>query len=118
MRIQSNKKDGYIGGVIFLLLGIIFLVTGYDQGWDSGKLIIILGLFFGGLGGLGIVFPEIGEIIWHYMKNLGENNSSRYVSSRQHKPKRSPQATGRRVIQKNTFITNNYGSRRRKGRKR
>lgn len=118
MKIDSSKKEGYIGGAIFAFVGILFLVTGFDQGWASGKLTIIMGLFLGGLGVLGVIFPEIGEIIWHYLQNIGEDDRPRNIRASQYKPRKSPQATGQKVYQKNTYITHNYGSKRKRRKKR
>jgi hypothetical protein len=101
---ETAKKESYVAAAIFLVVGIIFFVTGLDQGWSSGKITIIIGFILGGFGGLGLWKPEIGEVIAHYLKGLGGEKST--VTQKQNRPKNSPQVNGKNV----KFTQNFYGN--------
>lgn len=81
---EENKKTGYVAGGVFLLVGILILVVGLDQGWNTGKITIIVGAFITLLGGGGIWKPEtIGQVIAHYLEKQAGNQKNKISQSQQ-----------------------------------
>lgn len=94
---DNETKSGYVAAGIFLVLGVVILLVGFDSGWQAGKVTIVIGGFMSGFGGLGFWKPEIGKVIAHYLKQISENqekNNRKSVSYSQknYKSKNSPQA--------------------------
>jgi hypothetical protein len=86
---ENSRKDGYIAGAGFAFIGIVILISAFDQGiFGSGKINGILGLFLTLIGAGSFVFPNVAEILVHWMKNQQENDK---VSQHQKNPKDSPQ---------------------------
>lgn len=87
-------------------MGILFLVVGLDQGWTSGKLTVIIGLFMSLVGGGSIWKPEtIGKVLSSYLERFRENQSGTRTQT-QHNPKNSPQA----YVEKGTIHQTIYTS--------
>jgi hypothetical protein len=86
---EDSIKDGYIAGAIFLLLGIILIVSAFEQGiFTSGKITGIFGVF-SSLAGIGsFLNPKIAEVLVHYIKGQQKGST---ISQNQNKPKNSPQ---------------------------
>lgn len=78
---KKNQTNGYIAGGIFLFLGILFLIVGFEQTWNSGKYTVIIGGFISILGIGGLLKPEtIGHVIATWMNNLFENNNKNHMN--------------------------------------
>ncbi len=103
---EDSKKEGNIAGAIFLLFGIIILISSFEQGiFGSGKITGIFGLFLS-IAGIGsFINPNIAETIVHWIKGMQKAENIR-ISQNQHKPINSPQ-TG--VINGNQNINYNIG---------
>jgi hypothetical protein len=98
---EDNKKDGYVAGTIFLLFGIVTLISAFHEGiFGAGEVTGIVGLFFSAIGGLSLAFPKVAEVLVHWARKQqqGENYN---VSQKQHKPTNSPQ-TG--ILKGNQYI--------------
>jgi uncharacterized membrane protein len=102
---EDSKKDGYIAGAILLFLGIVILISAFEQGiFSSGKITGILGLFFSLVGIGSFISPSVAETVVHWMKGLQKAESSR-ISQNQHKPVNSPQVS---IRDGNVTIKNIY----------
>jgi hypothetical protein len=101
---EKNKKEGYLAGGVFLLVGILMSVVGLDQGWNNGKITIIIGAFFLLAGGGSIWKPEsIGQVLAYYLERLAKNQEGG-TSQYQQGNKNSTQAKAKRDVN----ITNYY----------
>lgn len=88
---DEERKDGYVAGAILLFLGLIFLVTAFEQGiFGSGKIIGIFSIFSILFGIGSFIKPEIAEVVVHWLNNIQEGNKGS-VSQRQTNTKNSHQ---------------------------
>lgn len=106
---ETSKKEGYIAGGVFLLIGLIIVVPGFRSGWESGYVSIILGGAMSILGIGGLIKPDIvGDILAHWMKNQANNSSQNMNNS----PKSIQQRAGRdatiKQIDNRGAIINNF----------
>ncbi len=104
-KMEESKKNGYIAGGIFLIIGILITVVGTDSGWSSGKITIIFGLFMVLLGIGGIWKPDIiGQPLAHYLTKLAEKQEKETIQ--QQNTKNSTQAVAKDYSKMN--IQNHY----------
>lgn len=95
---NNRRKNAYIAAGIFLIIGILFTMIGIKQGFNFDNFSLILGLIADGLGILGFVKPEIGEVLAHYIAN-----------AHKHQTKKS-QKVDVKIINKGTILTGSVGS--------
>jgi len=93
---DEKRKEGYIAGVICLLIFAVFLSFSWGSAWNqSSQLMWIFTLFFGGLGAGSIWKPEvIGEVASQILKNIAKNTeeSSSSVTDKKQIQNNSPGA--------------------------
>lgn len=113
---EEEMRNAYLASGLFFIVGVLIFVIGLDQGWESAKLIIILGSLVGLVGGLGFVKPEIAEVLLQYIINQQRaEEEERKFEQRQNRTNNSSQnkASGKSKI-KNDYskkvINNNYYS--------
>ena len=90
-----------MAGGIFVIVGIIMLYSGLSSK-PIVNMVSILGLIITVAGGASFKYPQIGEVIFHWMKNQSEGTS--HSTQRQNKPKYSPQVhteSGNVIINQN-----------------
>jgi len=86
---ENSQKEGYIVGAGFLFIGIVILVTAFEQDiFGAGKIAGIFGFFLTFVGAGSFVFPNVAETLVHWakMQQKGER-----VSQNQKNPRDSPQ---------------------------
>lgn len=104
---ETKQKEVYIASTLFAIFGLFLIITGFDSGgWSSQKITILFGVILGSLGIAGFVKPSIGEVILHWMKNVGKNQENNSYRQHQHKPKNSPQTHAGRDV--NIVYANNH----------
>lgn len=108
---NEEKKSGYVAGGIFLFIGILILFIGIDAGWNSSKLIMIIGMIFTLLGVGGLWKPEIiGQLLVHYLEKFSENQKNDSLSQIQKNTRNSNQTMAKDkskvVIQNNYYRSN------------
>lgn len=76
---EKEKVDGYIAGLIFLLIGIIVIVVTaptFNLSNTGSMVGPIIGIFFGGLGAGSLWKPEtIGQLAVEFANRLAENTN-------------------------------------------
>ena len=87
---DENTKNSYMAGGIFLFVGIVFLYSGLSNN-PQINMMSIIGTLITLAGGASFKYPQIGEVIFHWMKNHSGGASSS-TTQRQNKPRNSPQA--------------------------
>ena len=71
---KNSTKEGYIAGTGFVLIGIIILITAFEQGiFGGGKISGIFGLFLTLVGVWSFIYPNIAETLVHWVKMQQEN---------------------------------------------
>ncbi len=84
---DENKKNGYVAAGIVTFIGIVLLYSGAIT-IPRINLISIIGTCLTCLGILGFRFPEVGEVLFHWME---KNKQSSSISQNQNKSKNSQQ---------------------------
>ncbi len=108
---DANLKNSYMAGGIFTFVGILFLYVGFTGNDAPNSLILIFGFLLGGTGLASFKFPQIGEVLFHWLQQQ-DKPKSHSVKQHQNKPRNSPQAyTGSGDV---TINYNNSNRRRRK----
>lgn len=89
---ENETKVGYISGGVFFIVGILMTFVGFDSGWTSGKIVIVIGLILDLLGLGGLLKPNsIGSILAHYLKNVANDQERVRISQKQNKSFNSSQ---------------------------
>ena len=72
---DKKRKDGYITGLVCLLICFIFLPISINTGWNtSGQIFGVFTIVFGILGVGSLWKPDsIGAVVLQLLENLGEN---------------------------------------------
>jgi hypothetical protein len=72
---DKKRKDGYVTGLVCLIIFAIFLPTAINIGWNtSGQIFWVFTIVFGGLGVGSLWKPEsIGAVVSQLLKNLAES---------------------------------------------
>lgn len=72
---EDKKKNGYVTGIVCLLIFFILLILAVNNEWNmSGQTIWVITIFFGGLGVGSLCKPEsFGAIATQILKNLSES---------------------------------------------
>ena len=105
---EESKKEGYLAGGIFLILGILAIVIGFDQGWTNGKITIIIGLILFLLGGGSIWKPEtFGQVLAHYLAKQAEGHGDKISQSQQNSPYSTQTNARGNVTINNNYLTKN-----------
>lgn len=72
---EDKRKNGYVTGIVCLLIFFVFLIFAINNAWNmSGQIIWVITIFFGALGFGSLWKPDsIGEIATQILKNLSES---------------------------------------------
>jgi len=72
---EDKKKNGYVTGIVCLLIFFILLIFAVNNEWNmSGQIIWVITIFFGGLGVGSLWKPaSFGAIATQILKNLSES---------------------------------------------
>lgn len=103
---SEDKTQQYVISTIGILTGIILLIISFKVGIkNSGWIVTLFGVFFGGTGLLSFFNPTISKVLGQIMHNLVENQRKEEIRQQQFSPDKSPQAG---VIHGNQYIS--YGT--------
>ncbi len=116
---KEEERNAYIATGIFFLFGILIFVIGFDQGWENGKMTIIIGSFMTIVGGAGFKYPGIAEILLQYFRNAQEaQERERKLEQKQKNTSNSSQnmaSKGGKI--NNTYVNNYYSNSSKKSKK-
>ena len=90
---DKKTKDGYIAGILCLMVFAIFLIMTINTGWNqTGQVMGVFTIIFGGLGFGSLWKPNtIGKITSQLLENAARNMEEEHSSSKQEQ-KNSPKA--------------------------
>jgi len=76
---EDKRKNGYVTGIVCLLIFFVFLIFAINNEWNlSGQIIWVITIFFGALGVGSLWKPEsFGEIATQILKNLSESGEDK-----------------------------------------
>lgn len=98
MYMDEKRKDGYVTGIICLVIFAIFLPTTISVGWNtSGQIFLGVTFIFGILGAGCLWKPDtIGTVVSQFLRNL--NNNSKEESSDSHNKQTQQKSSGIQVM--------------------
>ena len=101
---KNSQKDGYIAGAGLVFIGIVILITAFDQGiLSGGRITGIFGVFLTLIGVGSFLNPNIAETVVHWLKKQQDNDK---VSQRQKNAVNSHQISSKGNV---TIHQNIYG---------